>query len=224
MMVVVIIGILAAVAVPNYSAYVRNAKMAEGIILIDALEKDERKFYLENQHFYSAGMSGGTGIEELVWSGQKYIWGDWEDGRQRLFYVCTHADCEPVNIIADGTAVAFEMSASSVYYDSSGAYVENPSGTYRNGSGSDDSLFHDLLNQILTNQNGRTVCVAGAGDPVDGSIFGMNMSPSGRYDGLILVAYTNLTSTMDDGMSCVIKILQVENGEMWGSSVLQFRE
>lgn len=218
MMVVVIIGILAAVAVPSYRDYIRNAKMAEGIILIDAFEKDERTFYLEKGHFYWAFMDALN--DSPVVTGQKYIWGDPAvDNQRRLIRDnMASSDYETVNIVADGTAVSFELAAPAFYYDSTGTFVENPSGNYKVGS-----FESGVLDSGFATQNGRTLC-GGSGDPVPMSIFGMNTAPSGRYDGLLLLAAANFTSTVDDGMSCIVKILQVENGDMWSSSILQFRE
>jgi prepilin-type N-terminal cleavage/methylation domain-containing protein len=59
MVTIVIIGILAAIAIPAYKDYIVKAKMAEAYNLIDNLTKLEITFYTNNSEFYST-MSGGS--------------------------------------------------------------------------------------------------------------------------------------------------------------------
>lgn len=51
MVVIVIIGILAAVAIPAYQKYVINSKMAEAYNMIDNITKAQIKFFNENGEF-----------------------------------------------------------------------------------------------------------------------------------------------------------------------------
>jgi prepilin-type N-terminal cleavage/methylation domain-containing protein len=56
MVVIVIIGILSAIAVPVYNGYIRKAKLMEGTIGVDIISKNQIKFYLENKEFaYAPG-------------------------------------------------------------------------------------------------------------------------------------------------------------------------
>ena len=56
MVVIVIIGVLAGIAVPTYGGYVRKVKFAEGNLGINILTKNQVKFYLENKEFaYAPG-------------------------------------------------------------------------------------------------------------------------------------------------------------------------
>jgi prepilin-type N-terminal cleavage/methylation domain-containing protein len=49
----VIIGILTAIGAPVYRTYVINAKMAESIVIVDAIDKNELKYFSENGSFIS---------------------------------------------------------------------------------------------------------------------------------------------------------------------------
>ncbi|MEZ4846433.1 MAG: prepilin-type N-terminal cleavage/methylation domain-containing protein [Bdellovibrionota bacterium] len=54
MVALVIIGILAALAVPTYNAYVRRARTAEAYVGIDAMTKAQIKNYINNKRFQQA--------------------------------------------------------------------------------------------------------------------------------------------------------------------------
>ena len=59
MIVVVIIGILASIAVPSYNAYIENGKRAEGkAFALDIASRQERHFTQYSR--YAAGLTGGT--------------------------------------------------------------------------------------------------------------------------------------------------------------------
>ena len=55
LIVVLIIGILAAVAVPQYQAHLVNAKMTEGYTYINAIAKNEIVYFYANDEFYDLG-------------------------------------------------------------------------------------------------------------------------------------------------------------------------
>lgn len=58
MLVITIIGILSTVAVPAYSEYVYNAKLAEGYIGVGAVNKSQIAFFYENRFFNRAIIGG----------------------------------------------------------------------------------------------------------------------------------------------------------------------
>jgi prepilin-type N-terminal cleavage/methylation domain-containing protein len=64
MLVIVIIGILAAVAQPAYRLYILQAKMAESFTVIDIMTKNELSFFNENKEFFST-----TANPEIVVAG-----------------------------------------------------------------------------------------------------------------------------------------------------------
>lgn len=63
MVTILIVGVLAAVAVPAYHSYIVKARMTEGYQSIDLLTKREMTYYLNNKEFYSTGASNPTSID-----------------------------------------------------------------------------------------------------------------------------------------------------------------
>ncbi len=57
MVVIVIVGILAAVAIPSYSKYVANAKIAEAYSLMDNIGKAQISYYAEHDEFVDLNVS-----------------------------------------------------------------------------------------------------------------------------------------------------------------------
>ncbi len=56
----IIVGILAAVGSPMYRDYVMSAKMAESIVIVDAMDKNQLKYFAENGTFMSAPPNPST--------------------------------------------------------------------------------------------------------------------------------------------------------------------
>ena len=57
MVVVVIIGILAGVAVPLYSGYLRRSKITDAYMSLEAISKAEVTYWMENKEFRWFGMN-----------------------------------------------------------------------------------------------------------------------------------------------------------------------
>ncbi len=55
MIVVVIIGVLAAIAIPQYGAYVRRSRTAEATANINSIAQYEEQYFSENNHYTKAG-------------------------------------------------------------------------------------------------------------------------------------------------------------------------
>ena len=53
MVVIIIIGILAAIAIPSYQKYTTNAKVAETYSILENLGKAQISYFAENQEFYN---------------------------------------------------------------------------------------------------------------------------------------------------------------------------
>ena len=61
MIVVAIVGILAAIAVPAYQDYMARAKVSEGVAAVDQIRTTIADFYTSQGHFPAAASSGYTG-------------------------------------------------------------------------------------------------------------------------------------------------------------------
>ncbi len=67
MIVIVIMGILAAVAIPSYRGYLFKTKTSEVYVLIDSIKKTNIKTYSEDKFFlYSTGQGEGSQLSELA--------------------------------------------------------------------------------------------------------------------------------------------------------------
>lgn len=66
MVVIVIIGILAAIAVPSYRKYIVDSKIAEAYVNIDALSKSQISYFANNNNFFTV-----TKNPDSLYSGMK---------------------------------------------------------------------------------------------------------------------------------------------------------
>jgi len=80
MIVVGIIGILAAIAIPQYEDYVIRAQVTEGIHIASNMEKKVRTYYQTTGHLpqnlsqkKSAGLGGNTGVGAITINQGKYV-------------------------------------------------------------------------------------------------------------------------------------------------------
>ncbi len=86
MIVIVIIGILAAIAVPNYNSYISRVKVADAYVFSDALKKLQYIKYAENNYFIYAGTNGDAAtaiangervtMSEIAWAVSEDFLGD----------------------------------------------------------------------------------------------------------------------------------------------------
>ncbi|MCC7460358.1 MAG: prepilin-type N-terminal cleavage/methylation domain-containing protein [Proteobacteria bacterium] len=60
MIVVVIIGVLASIAIPNYTKYVRKSRTAEAEANINSIGQYQEQYYSENNRYTSAGPNPAT--------------------------------------------------------------------------------------------------------------------------------------------------------------------
>ena len=68
MIVVAIVGILAAIAIPAYQDYMVRAKVSEGIGAVDQLRASVSDFYATQAHMPQSGSIGNTNVDQA-----KYI-------------------------------------------------------------------------------------------------------------------------------------------------------
>ena len=64
MIVVLVIGLLAAVSVPSFQKYVVKARVSEGYILLDAIRKGELSYHLENSYFGAGPISAAANTDQ----------------------------------------------------------------------------------------------------------------------------------------------------------------
>jgi type IV pilus assembly protein PilE len=68
MVTVVILGILAAIAIPNYSQYIRRAHRAEGVALLNEAAAREERYYSQNNTYTSnmadLGLRNALGLSD----------------------------------------------------------------------------------------------------------------------------------------------------------------
>jgi type IV pilus assembly protein PilE len=69
MIVIVVIGLLAAVAFPSYNDYVRKSRRGDGRALLQAAQLAQEKYRLNNTTYYPGGAASGTGLGEAEFSG-----------------------------------------------------------------------------------------------------------------------------------------------------------
>ena len=62
MIVVAIIGILAAIAIPNYSEYIARSKISEAVNELSAWRVRNEQYFQDNRTYIKNGECGGTGV------------------------------------------------------------------------------------------------------------------------------------------------------------------
>ncbi|MDM0009121.1 type IV pilin protein [Variovorax sp. J22G73] len=72
MIVVVIIGILAAIAVPQYSDYVRRARVSEALGLLAGMRPRMEQFFQDNRTFVDACLSGSVAAKPATTKGFRF--------------------------------------------------------------------------------------------------------------------------------------------------------
>jgi|JI10StandDraft_1071094.scaffolds.fasta_scaffold292068_2 prepilin-type N-terminal cleavage/methylation domain-containing protein len=172
MTVIVIIGILAAVAAPAYKKYILRSKAAEAYTILDALGKKQLAYYSENREFYNLSQRNPLNLDTKV--------------------IFAHASWEafgyPVSV---GTPVYFVYRSFAGKTNASGAELslvgDSLSGTGFTLVGNDTVLFG--------RDSGANACNTGLASP---STMGVTLSPS--YNWAISVAVGDMNN--DDGPLC----------------------
>lgn len=77
MVVIIIIGILAAVAMPSYQKYTMTAKLAEAYQGIDNIRKKEYAYYGEFTEFFQLGASNPDPIDYPMYITNSSEWNNW---------------------------------------------------------------------------------------------------------------------------------------------------
>lgn len=86
MIVVVIVGILASIALPAYSDYVRRARAADAVAQLSSYASRLEQFYLDNRNYGA----GGCGIPNTNFRAEKYnISCELQDGDQGFLLTAT---------------------------------------------------------------------------------------------------------------------------------------
>jgi prepilin-type N-terminal cleavage/methylation domain-containing protein len=73
MVTVVILGILAAIAIPTYKKYTMKAKMAEAYVGVDALTKSEATYFISNKDFHQYSSVYGMAQINALYNADTYV-------------------------------------------------------------------------------------------------------------------------------------------------------
>ncbi|MCB0271689.1 MAG: type II secretion system protein [Bdellovibrionales bacterium] len=154
MIVVAIIGLLAAMAVPNFTKYKNKAKLAQSYSMMHDISTSQKTYYLENSIYYFAQFGGdGSGEADAIFDGQA-IATTYHEGtyNPQLF---------------EGLTANFFIITIFGQFDASGTFtagMDPTSGsTFKGGSG-DACTFSNAYARM---------------DPVE---VGINATPAGAYD------------------------------------------
>ncbi|MEZ4845409.1 MAG: hypothetical protein R2877_00065 [Bdellovibrionota bacterium] len=112
-----ILGIIAAIAIPTYKTYVSNAKIAEAYPTIDELSKRQISFFSDQKYF-----------ESSTWAYPQLVWDDPDNRPNRRFDYTTPAG----KILADGTECSAAICDGHVFDQLSLGFsmtTSSPSGT-----------------------------------------------------------------------------------------------
>ncbi|MDY0013042.1 MAG: type IV pilin protein [Rhodocyclaceae bacterium] len=69
MIVIVVIGLLAAVAFPSYQDYIRKSRRGDGRVLLQAAQLAQEKYRLNHTTYYPGGAASGTGLSVAEFNG-----------------------------------------------------------------------------------------------------------------------------------------------------------
>jgi len=156
MIVVAIIGILAAVAIPAYGDYTARAQAAEAFTLMDGLKTPLTELYTTNGDFFVGGASGVTAITSGKYVNDILVGGSAYDATNMTpktsgSVTSVQADFKNSNIssrlLAGGTSGGTPLAVHMYYNSSSGSWSCN------NGDASKD---------VISTTNGTEVAVKGA--------------------------------------------------------------
>ena len=106
MVVVIIVGILASVAVPIYRSNVRKAMASEGAALLGAVMTAERVYYAENAQY-------STSITDVSAAGNKYF----------TSFTVSAADANGFTASTNGSGNAASISVTMTYSNAGGATI-----------------------------------------------------------------------------------------------------
>jgi len=83
MIVVAIVGILAAISVPSYQAYMQRSRTSEAVTFLSEIRQRQEAYRAEFGQYCSASAAAGTGITGGTWNpaalpagGERIVWGN----------------------------------------------------------------------------------------------------------------------------------------------------
>jgi prepilin-type N-terminal cleavage/methylation domain-containing protein len=204
MIVVVISGILAAVAVPAYREYVYNSKLAEGYVGVNAINKAQSVFYLENRVFLSVHTEL-DGLNIAYAGGRKHT----------VTNVPGTAWTHLGNPLPLGSSHYFHYKVNGYYWDDGGTRVMEPldeSGrTHNLGVGNGDTGG--------TNDKGCSNNVSGAS-------LGITEEPNQRVSVTGAAAAFKSPATQLNNLTCsfIIQVLTATGTDIYASPMITIRE
>jgi len=180
MVVIVIIGILAAIAVPSYNKYVVNAKISEAYTLMDAIGKKQLTYHSENKEFYNLNQPNPQNLDTKT--------------------IFAHPNWEDFNYpIAVGVGVYFVYRAWAGKIDSGGNELVNV-GDSISGYG-----FTQLSNAsiIMARHQDGTACNAASLTATDAGIASEN-----GLDWSIVVAVADMDNDYGSSCTALVRVLE----------------
>ncbi|MFH1727101.1 MAG: prepilin-type N-terminal cleavage/methylation domain-containing protein [Pseudomonadota bacterium] len=102
MIVVAIIGILAAIAIPSFMAYIKKSKKSEVGMLINGVFAAEADYNINNAKFHEFTGANGNGAAATPWNTGQFakLTGDKNQGSQSI--VANNTDCKIIGYVPDG--------------------------------------------------------------------------------------------------------------------------
>jgi prepilin-type N-terminal cleavage/methylation domain-containing protein len=183
MIVVVIIGILAVVAMPAYQKYILKSKVAEAYSSMEVLGKSQITYYSDNREFYHLAQINPQFLENRVF--------------------ISHAAWDPFGYpIPVGSNLIFAYRSQAGKTDGSGTELTAP-GDSLSGQGFIDSSDGDIL--WASYQDG-TPCNSGAATAT-----ALGVTIQNNYDWTIITAVADMDGDPTNGCTSVYRVLQSTN-------------
>ncbi len=194
MLVIVIVGILAVVALPQYQKYIDHAKTAEAYQTIGNIAKLQKAYFLEYKQFYSLSDNGFGAYNNA---------GDF----QTLF--AEEPEWKKVGYpIAPGTTTYFSYSVVAGKFDESGTAQVQPL------NGLMDPSSPQQFQSFLKYEGNKKHChLFGSGGMVTTpnptlENLGVQTSPGEAYDRAMIIARGNLRPTNTNSCKMVFQLLE----------------
>lgn len=195
MVVIIIIGLLAAIAMPSYQKYTMTAKLAEAYQGIDNIRKKQYAYFAEFNEFYWLGAANPDPIDFPMYITNSSEWNNWYP-----------------NTV--GSRVLFSYSASAGKIDESGTQLSVSPKTGNSFVPDATAASANVRRQII----GGTRCNANMAATALGAVVQAN------YDWLIISAVGDLNEDRTDVCTAIVQFVDVTgtDGSPSASGLIHF--
>ncbi|MCB0273033.1 MAG: type II secretion system protein [Bdellovibrionales bacterium] len=195
MIVVTIIGLLAAMSIPSYSRYKSKAKLAQAYTVLHSIDTAQKAYFIDNNsYFFAQFVSPGAGVEASFYNGNSIT---------ASYYSGTY---DPQIFDPAGQPSNFMFIADYAKYDASGTLIAGndpeATDTFKGGSG-DGCNFPENLASF------------------NYSDLGISANPAGAYDFFVTQAVGNFSTTSDGICAFIINFTTTENGSSSSSPMIK---